>query len=505
MRQLMRQLTRQLLTRHLMRRALLPQVPVVPAMPERRPALPVVRAIALGLAPGLLLASLAAEPGGLGRAMAQSPPNLVALRVPIKQSDRLAQALSRSDIATSIDAVERAWKQQYETYYGGQFTTTVLSIPQMQRVLGQLQRQTGQTSALIYAIPGDRHLDVILVPPNAAPIHRRITDANRAALNATIRDFRLGIVNPLSAPTSYLAPGQQLYQWLIAPLEPTLRQQNIQNLVFCLGTSLRSLPLAALHDGKKFLVENYSLGIIPAFNLLDKTATPLTNSRILAMGASQFQQLTPLPAVPLELSMITQAPWQGETWLNQDFTKTNLQTRRKARPFGIIHLATHADITSGPVEDSYIQFWDQRLNLSQIKALGLRSPAVQLLVLSACRTALGNPQAELGFAGLAVQSGAQAVIASLWSVSDVGTLGLMTELYRFLPKAPIKAQALQQAQRALLAGRVDIGRLQGQGTQALISLRSTGTPSTVDLSQLTATDFSHPYYWAGFTLVGNPW
>ena len=63
---------------------------------------------------------------------------------------------------------------------------------------------------------------------------------------------------------------------------------------------------------------------------------------------------------------------------------------------------------------------------------------MNLLVLSACSTALGDEDAELGFAGLAVASGARSALASLWEVSDEGTLGLMTEFYRLLrtPSSP---------------------------------------------------------------------
>ena len=82
------------------------------------------------------------------------------------------------------------------------------------------------------------------------------------------------------------------------------------------------------------------------------------------------------------------------------------------------------------MQDSYIQFWDQRLQLDRVRDLRLDKPAVQLLVLSACRTALGTPNAELGFAGLAVQSGAKAVLASLWSVDDVATLGDVVDRIR---------------------------------------------------------------------------
>ncbi len=147
--------------------------------------------------------------------------------------------------------------------------------------------------------------------------------------------------------------------------------------------------------------------MIPAFNLLDPRSTELRGAKVLAMGASKFEEQSPLPAVPLELETIAKTLWQGEVLLNQNFTLANLQTHRARFPYSIVHLATHADFAPGSISNSYIQFWDKRLSLNRVRDLGLRSPPVQLLVLSACRTAVGNPQAELGFAGLAVMSGSK--------------------------------------------------------------------------------------------------
>jgi CHAT domain-containing protein len=77
-----------------------------------------------------------------------------------------------------------------------------------------------------------------------------------------------------------------------------------------------------------------------------------------------------------------------------------------------------------------------------MRQLRWNNPPVELLVLSACKTAIGDQQAELGFAGLAVQANVKSALASLWTVSDTGTLALMTEFYRDLKTAPIKAEAL---------------------------------------------------------------
>ncbi len=409
----------------------------------------------------------------------------------------LKAAFDRNDLSDAIRQVELGWKFQYETYYQGKLTSNYLELPEIQQRLYHLKKLTGKTTALVYAVPGQSQLDLVLVTPEGKPIHHRIPAADRESLTKTLQVFRMGVVNRESQPQDYLPAAQQLYKWLIAPMESELQNNKIDTIIFCMGTGLRSLPIAALHDGKQFLVEKYNLALIPAFNLLDHRPSVLAGTQVLAMGASEFKTQQPLPAVELELSTITQSLWPGRSLLNQNFTLENLQAERSRTPFGILHLATHADISAQSAEDSYLQFWDRPFPLAQMRTLNLRTPVVQLLVLSACRTALGTPQAELGFAGLSVQSGAKATIASLWSVNDGGTLVLMTEFYRHLKTANIKVEALRQSQRDMLQGKVKLktSSVYRQGTPPLPS----------PLAQFADVDLSHPYYWAAFTLVGNPW
>lgn len=408
----------------------------------------------------------------------------------------LRQTLDRGDITGAIRLVETGWKQQYEAYYEGRLTSNLVEAPGISRILQQNQRQTQRKAALVYAIATPQALELILLPAGSEPVHRRVA-VDRKTLLQAVQTFRMGVVNPESDPEDYLPAARQLYQWLLSPLEPILQAQQVQTLVFCLGGGLRSLPIAALHNGRQFLAENYSLAIIPAFNLLDPRPATLHNIRVLAMGQSEFRSQPPLPAVPVELQAITRNLWPGEAWLNQEFTLAGLKARRASYPFGIIHLATHAKFLPGSVDQSYIQFWDGQLRPDQFRSLGLRRPAVQLLVLSACQTALGDPQAELGFAGLAVMSGSKAAMASLWSVSDGGTLALMTEFYRYLKTAPTKAEALRQAQLALL-------RQPHKRRAALLAQLSRGS-ELATLTGLDTANLSHPYYWAAFTLIGNPW
>lgn len=317
-------------------------------------------------------------------------------------------------------------------------------------------------------------------------------------MQALAQRFRREMVNPRRKPDRYLKSAQKLYQVLIAPIERDLRSRGIQNLVFILDTGIRSLPLAALHDGRRYLVEKYSVGLMPALSLTDTRYTNIRTAQVLAAGASEFAEQSPLPAVSVELSVIAESPWQGETLLNEAFTLDNLINQRQQRPFGIIHLATHAAFTRGSVSDSYIQLWDTKLRLDQLRELGWNiDPAVELAVLSACETAIGNENAELGFAGMAAQAGVKSVLASLWLVSDEGTLGLMSEFYQHLKKAPIRAEALRRAQLAMLKGQIKL-----QGRRLLWSGGSIPLPPEMQLSNR---DFTDPYFWSGFTMVGSPW
>lgn len=450
------------------------------------------------LAACITILVLAADRTGSGL-QAQISSALVQPAAQPLDAKQLRQALDQEDIRSAISQVELGWKNQYEQYHQRQFTTRFLPLDGIQLRLANLHKATGQKTALIYALPSPDRLDLIVVPPTGGqPTHHIVSEANAPALSRIAQEFRIQVVNAVSTPDEYLPPAQQLYEWLMQPIAADLQAANIDTLIMCVGKNLRGLPLGALYDGQKFLIEQYNLALIPAFNLLDHRPSILDGIQVLAMGASEFQDQQPLPAVPLELNAITQRNWPGEVLLNQQFTLEDFVTARAKQPFGIVHLATHANISAKSVADSYIQFWDQRLRLDQVQALKLRAPVVQLLVLSACQTALGNANAELGFAGLAIQSGAKAAIASLWRVSDLGTLVLMNELYERLGTAAIKSQALRQAQIALLRGNITINNSP--------ILRSADEPALQQALQDTRQlNLQHPYYWSAFTLIGNPW
>ena len=427
----------------------------------------------------------------------------------------MRDVLDRGNLTEAVTRIEKDWEEDYQKYFEQDFAARDKTAQSISKTLSRLAVQTKKKSALIYAIPRTDQLELILILPDRPPVHRSIPSAKQAKLLPVVQKFSSEITNPVKInTTSYLEPAQQLYQWIIAPLEADLQIAKIDTLLFCIGEGLRTIPLAAMHDGKQFLIEKYSMARIPAFKLTDINYADLRNSHVLAMGAAIFSETAnkePLPAVPLELNAIARL-WPGQSLINEDFTIVNLQSQRRQKTYGIIHLATHAEFRPKAASNSYIQFWDTQLTLDQMRDLKWNKPPrelprelpPELLVLSACRTALGDKDAELGFAGLALQSGAKSALASLWYVSDAGTLALMTEFYQQLkvskPQDPpiIKAEALRQAQIAAIKGKVTI-----ENGQLRSSRGETSLPPSIP--KLDSKDLSHPYYWAAFSMIGSPW
>ena len=299
----------------------------------------------------------------------------------------------------------------------------------------------------------------------------------------------------------YLRASQQLYNQLVAPIRQTLEEREVDNLVFIMDTSLRLLPIAALHDGQQYLIENYSVGLMPSINLTDTRFVDIKEVGLLAMGADTFSDEAALPSVPTELSIISELWGSSDPFLNDRFTLDNLRSSRQNQRYGILHLATHGDFKPGAAAESYIRFGDRRVTLDQLRSLRLYDPTVELMVLSACRTAVGNVEAELGFAGLAHQAGVKTVLGSLWYVGDQATLGLMTSFYSNLRNAPIKAEALRQAQLAMLRGEVTFE----DGAINLLGKQFPLRPETAQTLSGTSVNLKHPYAWSAFTMVGSPW
>ena len=409
-------------------------------------------------------------------------------------------AFAGNDVTSTVVNIEEIRNSEFETYLGvkAPLRERVIGIDGIQNALKSLSIKLGKPSGIIYIVVRDEQLELILVPPEGPPIKKSLPEARKDVILPVLKEFRLGITNPRQrGTTAYQKPARQLYQWMIAPLEQDLKRLNLKILLFSLDSGLRSIPIAALMDGDRFLIEKYSFSLIPSFNLTDINYASLANAQLLAMGASEFKEYRPLPAVPVELQNLTRE-WGGVPFLNSTFTLENMKLQLNTGRFRMIHLATHAEFLPGKPSNSYIQFWNGKLHLDQMSGVEWKKPEVDLLVLSACKTALGDREAELGFGGLAVQAGVKSALASLWYVEDEGTLSLMTKFYQQLKVFSTKAEALQHAQLAMVHGDVHVqnGNLISDGV---------AFPLPPQLARLDRVNLAHPFYWSGFTMVGSPW
>ena len=426
-------------------------------------------------------------------------------------------ALEEGNIENAIQDIEESFTREYANSAGQDYPGVTMNLASIRDTLKSISQENENIKpAVIYAIADPDQLGLIMITAETkTATSTQPTKPNSRSdeeLIARVEDFHHNIQDSNTDKSMYLPDARKLYDRLIKPLEAQLEEQGINTLIFSMDEGLRLLPLAALHDGEKFLIEKYNIALIPSVSLMDTSYVGIKNSPVLAMGADKFPHSgqEPLPYVSVELDTITELV-SGQTFLNESFTLDGLKDAREQQQFSIVHLATHAAFDPEVSEEqnkdnektkdkNYIQFWDERVGLEELREMEwYNHSTVELLVLSACETALGDETAEMGFAGLAVQAGVKSAVASLWKVSDAGTLGLMAEFYQNLNNAPSKAEALRLAQLAMLRGevRIDDNKLATRDLSIPLQAAKSSKTNNVDLT--------HPYYWAAFTTIGSPW
>ncbi len=340
-------------------------------------------------------------------------------------------------------------------------------------------RELNSKAVLLYPLVLEDRLEVVLVSADAPPIHRSVL-VKQEELTNTITEYRQAIASPWK---DIKTPANKLYTWLIKPIENDLKQADAKTIIYAPDGKLRYLPLAALYDGKNWLVERFVINNITAASLTKLNNQPQKSLQTLAAAFTTGDFKVAVGQRQAEFSGLKFAKTEVENLaLTIPGTKILLDkefspqiTIPQMNDFKIVHLATHGMLISGDPEDSFILFGNgQRVTLRDIENWSL--PNVDLVVLSACQTALGNKlgngQEILGLGYQMQLTGAKASIASLWTVSDGGTQSLMNNFYKILKAGNVtKSEALQKSQISLLTGN--------------------------------NTQYQHPYYWAAFILIGN--
>ncbi len=323
-------------------------------------------------------------------------------------------------------------------------------------VLDKIVDQENPNTAIFYPIILKNQLAVILKLPNKNLIHKT-TVVSREEIERVVMQLRKDIVQPEKS-RKVREVSQQLYNWLIKPVENDLKASGVNTLIFIPDGILRNIPMAVLYDGQQYLIEKYAIALSPGLQIFAPKSLNQANSRTLTAGLSQIpknEKFAPLPNVKNELDKIQELGLQTTTLLDESFISKALEEQINDQPYRIVHLATHGKFSSKATE-TFILAYDKRIYVGELDTLlksrsEKRTQPVELLVLSACETATGDNRAILGLAGVAIKAGARSTLASLWNINDDSTAFFISEFYNQLVNRKVtKAEALRQAQIKLL-------------------------------------------------------
>ncbi|MFN7677399.1 MAG: CHAT domain-containing protein, partial [Cyanobacteriota bacterium] len=355
--------------------------------------------------------------------------------------------------------------------------------------------------------PPDREgrvqVDQILIPAHGE-IRGWRTQASRDALRAQIKTFQRTLSQQL--PSTPGPSTTALAQTLLGPVLPDLERLGVNALLLSLDRELQSIPFSALPLAGAVLGDRVALTVTPTLRLTDLAPSVVaeTDAQTLLAGATRFRNgLAPLPMARQELEQIAALLPGSPILLDEAFNLSNLRGNLRRPNVKRLHLATHADFRVDDAQSARLFMANGELNLSELGRdlqAGVK-PELDLVVLSACRTALGDEERELGIAGLALQTGSASALGTLWYVDDVAAAAFSIQFHRFLRQGLSKDLALQATQKQFRRGAVRVMSDRIVNAEGLALLSGLSRSDQVRLEG----GLGHPYYWAGMVLSGRPW
>jgi CHAT domain-containing protein len=345
----------------------------------------------------------------------------------------------------------------------------------------QVVDQDDPTAAVVYPILLNNRLEVILKLPNQElyryPYPHQF---QRNELSEQIESLQIALQKAYTFQ-EVKQQSQKFYDWLVRPAEAALAEQNIKTLVFVLDGALRSIPMAALHDGNQYLIEKYGVAIILGLEI--RNPKPLGNRSLNVLAASLTHppenlredlsgSFATLEFVEKEVETIAQSGVTITSLKDEQFTQAALEQALTTKEFQVVHLATHGQF-GATRDNTFLLAADGEINVDTIGDVfrtrdQTRPDKIELLILSACETATGDDRDVLGIAGTAVRAGARSTIASLWSLDDESSVEFTKQFYQQLGKVS-RAEAVKLAQQAMLDNP----------------------------------NYAHPRYWSPYILVGS--
>ena len=279
--------------------------------------------------------------------------------------------------------------------------------------------------------------------------------------------FRKLIETP-SSP-EFMDASRKLYKRLFQPIESVLGKRS---LIIVPHGVLHYLPMNALHDGRSYLIDRYSISMMPSASTLKYLSKRNVgkNGGILIFGNPDLGDAKlDLAYAEQEARDVAGIRPNSKVFVRKEATETAL--RKYSNDYSYLHFATHGQFNPEyPLQSALLLAPDSQYNgmlsVNKIYSLNL---AADLVTLSACETGLSkiaNGDDLVGLTRGFLYAGSSSIVASLWKVDDLATSQLMTRFYKEMDKTD-KREALRTAQLE------------------------------------TKKKYPHPYYWASFQLTGN--
>ncbi|QSJ18218.1 CHAT domain-containing protein [Nostoc sp. UHCC 0702] len=391
----------------------------------------------------------------------------------------LSSNKTEKQLTNALETIESLKLAELQNYFGNDCILTALTNSQ------KIDELLGENTAVISSIILEEKTAIILSLPNGKKRFKWI-DKERKILSEEVKQFRQGLKDELAGVIDYdQTQAQKLYNWIIRPFEADLNQNKINTIVFTQDGFLRSIPMAALHDGKKYLIEKYAIATTPSLRLTAAKKQNIQRNRALILGLTTKAKVDDkdypaLLKVDSEIKAIEEQFPNSKLLKDTNFNRDQLEQELDRVTYPIIHIATHAQFGTLAEDTFLVTGENNKLTINELESI-LRqvnngSNLVELLTLTACQTAVGDDRATLGLAGVALQAGVKSALASLWSVRDDSTSILVSEFYRNLRNPGMsKVEALRQAQIKLIRAKQS------------------------DIND----QFEHPVHWAPFILIGN--
>ena len=357
-------------------------------------------------------------------------------------------------------------------------------IPDFIPVFTSSDRLPSDTAVIYPLVLADRVEILLRVGGTDARFTEHVS-AEAVGVNANL--LRRTLTIPLDelqsqgALNDYAAPARWLYDHLLRQVvEHGLAGRAITTIVVVPDAILRTVPFAALYDGRSYVIEHYALSLLPGLDLYDPS--PPARARQSVLAAALTTSLN-RPALTHTADVIRDIAVRngGSLLTGTDFRKDRLDAELRIGRYNTVIVGSHAAFGSDDPKDTFILGAnDERIGLSDLRSMFRRAATtmpdheLELLMLSACETAAGDDLAVLGIAGLAVQVWARSAVATLWEIQDIAAGDLVRNFFSVLDdnahgQRATKARALQSAQVAMLHDKL----------------------------------LFHPHFWAPMVLVGN--